>query len=109
MATSARRRDDDARRPGTPLNRTAAENLARTLRAVADPTRLQLLSMIAGAQKGEATVGDLAGALGMTQPTVTHHLRIMVADGLLVRDQRGRQVWHSIAEDRKMAIVDLLR
>ena len=45
----------------------------------------------------------------MTQPTVTHHLRIMVADGLLIRDQRGRQVWHSIAEDRKTAIVDLLR
>ena len=91
------------------MNRTAAENLARTRRAVADPTRLQLLSMIAGAQKGEATVGDLAAALGMTQPTVTHHLRIMVADGLLIRDQRGRQVWHSIAEDRKTAIVDLLR
>ncbi|WP_104138069.1 helix-turn-helix transcriptional regulator [Cryobacterium sp. Y62] len=109
MPSSARHDDADAAQPITPLDRTAAEVLARTLRAVADPTRLQLLSMIAGAVSGEVTVGDLATTLGMTQPTITHHLRIMVDDGLLVRDQRGRQVWHSIAASRKSAILDLLR
>jgi len=92
-----------------PLERSAAETLARALRAVADPTRLQLLSIIAGAISGEVTVGDLAATLGMTQPTITHHLRILVDDGLLVREQRGRQVWHSIAPSRKTAILDLLR
>lgn len=94
---------------GAPLERTAAETLARTLRAVADPTRIQLLSMIAGAPGEEATVGDLAESLGLRQPTVTHHLRILVDDGVLERQQRGRHVWHKIAEDRRTAILDLLR
>jgi ArsR family transcriptional regulator len=57
-----------------PLNRAAAEVMAKTLRAVADPTRLQLLSMIAGAPGEEATVSDLADALALSQPSVTHHL-----------------------------------
>lgn len=100
---------DDSTPTGVPLDRSAAEVLAQTLRAVADPTRLQLLSMIADAPTGEVTVGDLAKTLGMTQPTITHHLRIMVAGGLLTRDQRGRQVWHSIVPNRKAAILDLLR
>jgi ArsR family transcriptional regulator len=109
MSEPARLQPDAAVYPPAPLDRSAAETLARTLRAVADPTRLQLLSMIIGAAGGEVTVGDLAASLGMTQPTVTHHLRIMVEDGLLVREQRGRQAWHSIAPDRRAAIVDLLR
>jgi ArsR family transcriptional regulator len=109
MSEPARLQHDGAAHPLAPLDRSAAETLARTLRAVADPTRLQLLSMIVGAAGGEVTVGDLATSLGMTQPTVTHHLRILVDDGLLVRDPRGRQVWHSIAPDRRAAIVDLLR
>lgn len=65
--------------------------------------------MILGAQGGEATVGELASALGLSQPTVTHHLRILVDDGLLIREPRGRQVWHSIAPDRRASIIDLLR
>lgn len=106
MAHPARRDEPAAREP---LDRDAAEEMARTLRAVADPTRLQVLSMILGAADGEATVGELAAALGLSQPTVTHHLRIMVDDGLLVREPRGRQVWLSIAPHRRAAILDLLR
>lgn len=109
MVVSARRNDDALAQPGRPLERTAAETLARTLRAVADPTRLQLLSMIAGSPDEEASVSDLASSLGFTQPTVTHHLRILVDDGVLVREQRGKFVWHSIAPDRRAAIIDLLR
>lgn len=93
----------------SPIERTTAETLARTLKAVADPTRLQLLSMIAGAPDEEAAVGDLAAALGLSQPTVTHHLRILVDDGVLVRERRGKHIWHSIAPDRRSAIIDLLR
>jgi ArsR family transcriptional regulator len=107
MAHPARR--DEPAAANEPLDRDAAEEMARTLRAVADPTRLQVLSMILGAADGEATVGELAGALGLSQPTVTHHLRIMVDDGLLVREPRGRQVWLSIAPHRRAAILDLLR
>lgn len=109
MVGVARREADDAAHHSAPLERTAAEMLARTLRAVADPTRLQLLSMIAGAPDEEATVGDLAAALGLSQPTVTHHLRILVDDGVLAREQRGKYVWHSIAPDRRSSIIDLLR
>lgn len=91
------------------LSRQAAENLAKTLRAVADPTRLQLLSMLSGSPSGEVTVGELAGRLGLSQPTVSHHLRIMTDDGLLNREQRGRSVWYSITPDRQAAISDLMR
>ncbi|MRG58904.1 metalloregulator ArsR/SmtB family transcription factor [Agromyces sp. CFH 90414] len=91
------------------LDREAAESLARTLRAIADPTRLQLLSLIRRSVNAESTVGELADHLRLTQPTVSHHLRIMVDDGLLVREQRGRHAWFSVASDRASEIDDLLR
>jgi ArsR family transcriptional regulator len=109
MAASRPRDESDDGRAPSPLGRDAAEDLARTLRAVADPTRLQLLSMLNGSPNGEAIVGELADRLGLRQPTVSHHLRIMTDDGLLTREQRGRNVWYSIAPDRKDAIADLLR
>lgn len=109
MAVPARDSEYAPAHPGAPLERSVAETLARTLRAVADPTRLQLLSMIVGAADEEVTVGDLAAALGFTQPTVTHHLRILVDDGVLIRNQRGKYVWHAIAPDRRAEIIDLLR
>lgn len=92
-----------------PLDRSSAESIARTLRAIADPTRLQLLSVIATAPEGEVTIGGLAEALELTQPTLTHHTRILVDDGVLLREQRGRQVWLSIAPDRRADVIDLLR
>jgi ArsR family transcriptional regulator, arsenate/arsenite/antimonite-responsive transcriptional repressor len=92
-----------------PLTRPAAEALAKTLRLVADPTRLQLLSMINGSPGQEVTVGELTRYLGLRQPTISHHLRLMYEDGLLDREQRGRHVWYSIAKDRRDAIADLLR
>lgn len=92
-----------------PLDRSSAESIARTLRAIADPTRLQVLSVIATASNGEVTVGALADALELSQPTLTHHARILVDDGVLVREQRGRQVWLSLAPDRRDDVIDLLR
>ncbi|MGD7705326.1 ArsR/SmtB family transcription factor [Microlunatus sp. Y2014] len=92
-----------------PLDRPAAEALAHTLKLVADPTRLQLLSMIDGSPGGEVTVGELAEHLGLRQPTISHHLRMLFEDGLLEREPRGRHVWYWIAADRREAIVDLLR
>lgn len=91
------------------LGRSAAEELARTLRAVADPTRLQLLSVILDSADGRATVTQLTEALGLRQPTVTHHVRILVDDGLLTREPEGKYVWLSVALDRRPAIEDLLR
>lgn len=101
--------EPESRGPGRPLEREAAEALAKTLRTVADPTRLQLLSMIYGSEGQEITVGELADHLGLRQPTISHHLKVMVEDGLLQREPRGRQVWYSIVPHRQAAIVDLLR
>ncbi|HEY6682838.1 MAG TPA: metalloregulator ArsR/SmtB family transcription factor [Propionibacteriaceae bacterium] len=80
-----------------PLTRPAAEALARTLRLLDDPTRLQLLSMINGSPGQEVTVGELTQYLGLRQPTIRHHLRPMHKDSLLGREQRGRHMWYSIA------------
>jgi len=74
-----------------PLSASAAIDLARSLKAIADPARLRLLSMVAAHAGGEACVCDLTEPLGLSQPTVSHHLKILVDAGLLTRDKRG--VW----------------
>lgn len=74
-----------------PLSATDAVELARILKAIADPARLRLLSLVAAHEGGEACVCDLTAPLGLSQPTVSHHLRVLVDAGLLVRDKRG--VW----------------
>lgn len=94
---------------GDALARADAERLAGLLRVVSDPTRLQLLSMILSAPAAEACVTDLTSPLELTQPTVSHHLRVMVDAGLLQRERRGKQVWFSIVPERLAAIGDILR
>jgi ArsR family transcriptional regulator len=74
-----------------PLDVADAEALARSLKALADPTRLRLLSLVAAHDGGEACVCDLTDPVGLTQPTVSHHLKVLVDAGLLTRDKRG--VW----------------
>jgi ArsR family transcriptional regulator, arsenate/arsenite/antimonite-responsive transcriptional repressor len=74
-----------------PLSVVEAEQLAGVLKAVADPTRLRLLSLVAAHEGGEACVCDLTAPVGLTQPTVSHHLKVLVDAGLLTRDKRG--VW----------------
>lgn len=74
-----------------PLSAPAATDLARTLKAIADPARLRLLSMVAAHEGGEACVCDLTDPLGLSQPTVSHHLKVLVEAGLLTREKRG--VW----------------
>jgi arsenate reductase (thioredoxin) len=92
-----------------PMPRDEAERIARTLRAMADPTRVQLLSLIVAAPDGRRPVTELADALGLSQPTVSHHLRIMSDDGLLDREQQGRLVWYSVAPDRLSDVVESVR
>ena len=76
---------------GEPISASQAAGLARVLKALADPVRLQLVSMIAANDGGEACVCELTGPLGLTQPTISHHLKILVDAGILTRDKRG--VW----------------
>jgi ArsR family transcriptional regulator len=84
-----------------PLVRQAADPqtaraLARTFKALADPTRVQLLSIVASHEGGEACVCDLTEPVGLSQPTVSHHLKILVDAGLLTREQRGRWAYYSL-------------
>jgi ArsR family transcriptional regulator len=73
------------------LSAADATTLAATLKALADPARLRLLSLVAAHENGEACVCDLIEPLGLSQPTVSHHLKVLVDAGLLTRDKRG--VW----------------
>ncbi|MQA97174.1 MAG: metalloregulator ArsR/SmtB family transcription factor [Streptosporangiales bacterium] len=101
----------DARLPANrraPLPREEAERIARELKAVSDPTRLQLLSLIQASPAGEACVCDLTAPLDLTQPTVSHHLKILVDAGLLTRDKRGIWAWYAIAPERLEGITALL-
>lgn len=66
------------------------------LAAIADPTRTRILRLILSAPDGRARVGDLAGAVGLRQPTVTHHLRTLLAVGVVDRQAAGRAAWFSI-------------
>jgi len=83
-----------------PLTRTDAADLAGLVKAVADPVRLQLLSMIRGADDQEACVCDLTDAVGLSQPTVSHHLKILTDAGLLTRERRGSWAWYAIVPAR---------
>jgi len=81
-----------------PLDRDSAGRLAAVVKAVADPARLQLLSLIDNG--GEACVCDLQGALGLSQPTVSYHLKKLADAGLVEREQRGTWAWFRVNPDR---------
>ncbi len=74
-----------------PISAAQAEDLARVLKALADPVRLRLVSMVAAHEGAEACVCELTGPLGLAQPTISHHLKVLVEAGILSRDKRG--VW----------------
>jgi arsenate reductase len=95
-------------KPGR-LERAVAEQIARNLRAMADPTRVQILSLIVEAAGGRRPVTELADELRLTQPTVSHHLRIMAEEGLLERTQEGRQAWYSVVPARVSDVLDSVR
>jgi ArsR family transcriptional regulator len=92
-----------------PLGRSQAERLAGMLKAVADPTRLQLISLIRASPDGEACVCDLTAPLGLRQPTVSHHLKVLVEAGLLVRERRATWVWYALVPGALDSLGELLR
>lgn len=77
-----------------PLGRERAERIAPLLKALADPVRLQLLSMVLSHPGGEACVCDLLPAFELSQPTISHHLKVLHEAGLLERDKRGVWVYY---------------
>jgi len=90
------------------LTKTAAAQLADAFRAIADPARLRLLSFIAAQPSGETCVCYLTKPLGLSQPTVSHHLRILFDAGLLDRERRGTWVFYRIVPERLAALRDAL-
>lgn len=74
----------------------AAETLARVFKALGDPNRVKLLSLIAAADGGEACICDLTEPVGLSQPTVSHHMKQLVEAGLVTREQRGRWAYFSV-------------
>ena len=86
-----------------PLGDAEAAALADTYAALADPVRLKLLSLIAAS--GELCSCDLLEPLGKSQPTVSHHTKILAEAGLIAGDKRGRWVWWSVVPER----VDFVR
>jgi len=82
------------------LSEGEAEELAALLKVLADPARLRLLSMVAAADPGEACACDLLEPLGRSQPTVSHHLSLLVDAGLLTREKRGRWAWYRVVPQR---------
>jgi ArsR family transcriptional regulator len=76
------------------LTQAQAEQVAPLLKALADPVRLRLMSLIASHPGGEACVCDLNEAFDLSQPTISHHLKVLHDAGLLDRDKRGVWVWY---------------
>jgi len=87
-----------------PLDATEAAELASGFTALADPVRLRVLSMLADASQGEVCVCDFVEPLGKSQPTISHHLKILSEAGLVSGERQGKWVWYSLNRDRLAAL-----
>jgi ArsR family transcriptional regulator len=90
------------------LGRDDAEELATAFKAIADPGRLRLLSFIARQPAAEACVCHLIEPLGLAQPTVSHHLKVLAEAGLLARERRGSWMFYKLVPERMRALQDAL-
>ena len=86
-----------------------ASALASKFKAIGDPTRLRLLSLVAAHEGGEACVCDLNEPLDLSQPTVSHHLKILVEAGLLTRTKRGTWSYYALVPGALPTLADTLR
>ncbi|EWT02545.1 ArsR family transcriptional regulator [Intrasporangium oryzae NRRL B-24470] len=83
-----------------PLDRAEAVELAGLLKAVADPARLQLISILRTEVDCTACVNDLVPLVGLSQPTVSHHLKVLTDAGILARERRGTQARFTLVPER---------
>ena len=82
--------------------------MARALRVLADPARLRLLSLIQAQPNAEACVCHLTEPLGLSQPTVSHHLKVLLQAGLVEREQRGSWAYYRVVPGELRALRELL-
>jgi len=90
------------------LDDDQALELAEVLKALADPIRLRLVSIIATAEAGEACACDLPALVDRSQPTVSHHLSLLVGAGVLRREQRGKWAWFRLERERLASLASIL-
>ncbi len=83
-----------------PLSDEVATDLAHVFAALSDPVRVKIVSLVASSSAGEICACDLIAPLGKSQPTVSHHTKILVEAGLLSAEKRGRWVWYRIVPER---------
>jgi ArsR family transcriptional regulator, arsenate/arsenite/antimonite-responsive transcriptional repressor len=79
-----------------PLSVEQAEQVAPLLKALADPVRLRLMSLVASHEGGEACICDLNPASDLSQPTISHHMKVLHEAGLVDRDKRGVWVYYRV-------------
>lgn len=91
-----------------PLTAAQAESVAPLLKALADPVRLRLLSLVVAHENGEACVCDLNDAFDLSQPTISHHLKVLHDVGLLDREKRGTWVYYRVRRGALSDVVNLL-
>jgi ArsR family transcriptional regulator len=91
-----------------PLSQEQAEQIAPVLKALADPARLRLLSLVASHEGGEACVCDLNDAFDLSQPTISHHLKVLHDAGLLERTKRGVWVYYRAQADALAGLAALI-
>jgi ArsR family transcriptional regulator len=84
----------------SPLGASEASALATSFAALADPVRLRIVSILAAADEGEVCVCELVAPLGKSQPTVSHHMKILSDAGLVHGRRRGKWVWYSLDRQR---------
>ena len=92
---------------GTAMSADQAEQVAPLLKALADPVRLRLVSLIAASAGGEACVCDLNDAFDLTQATISHHLKVLHSAGVLDRDKRGVWVYYAVNQPALAAVANL--
>lgn len=93
---------------GGVLDHDQAQRLARLFKALGDPTRVRLVSLIAAHSDGEACVCDLTEPIGLSQGTVSHHLKQLVDAGLITRDQRGRWSYYRVVQGALRSLAESL-
>lgn len=92
----------------SPLSATDAQLLANRLKALADPGRLRLLSMLLASENQETCTCDVTNVLGLSQPTVSHHFKVLAAAGLVVGDRRGTWTWYRVVPEALTGIARVL-
>ena len=93
---------------GGAIDEEAAAALAKVFKALGDPTRVRLVSLIAASDDGEACICDLTEPVGLAQPTVSHHMKLLADAGLITRTQRGKWAYYRLVDGALTSLAQVL-